>query len=287
MPFALLATFLAASAGSGSSQLPHGAARPTAIQLVLIVVCMVFARTFAMGVNRYADADFDAANPRTVGRAIPAGRLSRKWVFGAVVLCALGCVAGAAGFWMTSANFWPLALSPLVLAWLGAYSYMKRVTWLCHLHLGASLALAPIAASIAIYPPFVQSPEPWLLAAMVMTWVAGFDIIYALQDVDVDRKLGLFSMPARLGPERALWIARTLHIASVACLVALAVVSPVLHTLFAVGIGFTVGLLVFEHVLVWRSESRNIPLAFLTVNGVISLLLGAAGIVDILRTATQ
>jgi 4-hydroxybenzoate polyprenyltransferase len=276
LPFALLATFLA------SASLP-GSPRPSAVQLALIVVCMVFARTLAMGVNRYADATFDAANPRTVGRAIPAGQLSPRWVLAAIIFCAVGCVAAAAGFIAVSNNYWPLIFSPLVLAWLASYSFMKRYTWLCHLHLGSSLALAPIAASLAIAPPFLTHAEPYLLAGMVMTWVAGFDIIYALQDVEVDRKLGLFSIPSRLGAEPALWIARGLHLISLTCLIALHHTSPSLRLFFTLGIAATAALLVLEHALVWRSKTHNIPMAFLTVNGIISLLLGAAGIFDVVR----
>lgn len=276
MPFALLATFLAAAEA--------GHRLPTVLEITLIAVCMVFARTLAMGVNRYADAAFDAKNPRTASRAIPSGAISSRWVLGAILFCAAGCIAGAAGFIAASNNRWPLLLSPVVLAWIASYSYMKRYTWLCHLHLGSSLALAPIAACLAIEPDYLAHPAPYLLAAMVMTWVSGFDIIYALQDVEVDRKLGLFSIPARLGSDRALWIARGLHLASAAALFALARVCPALHAPFLIGVAITVALLILEHALVWRSKSRNIPLAFLTVNGIISLVLGALGIFDIVSS---
>ncbi|MCC7205139.1 MAG: UbiA family prenyltransferase, partial [Phycisphaeraceae bacterium] len=143
LPFALLATFLAAS---------HRGRLPGVLELTLLVVCMVLARTLAMSVNRWADAGLDAQNPRTARRAIPAGRLSRSFVLGAAVVCFAGFVLAAGGFWLVNGNPWPVVLSPLVGGWLALYSFTKRYTWLCHLFLGSSLALSPIAATIAIDP---------------------------------------------------------------------------------------------------------------------------------------
>lgn len=277
LPFALLATFLAAAHATDD----HPAAMPGAAALALIVVCMVLARTVAMAVNRWADARLDALNPRTQRRAIPAGRLSAPFMLAVAIACAAGFIAATAGFWLLDANPWPVILSPLVLAWLAGYSFAKRFTWLCHLYLGSALALSPIAAVIAIRPELLARPEPYLLAAMVMGWVSGFDIIYALQDIDVDREAGLHSLPVRFGAGTALWMSRGLHAGAVIALIALVQVSPALGVCFAIGIAAVAALLVLEHALVWGSKTNHINMAFFTVNGVISLLLGGLGIADV------
>ncbi len=272
MPFALLATFL--SAGSAGRL-------PSAVEFGLIVLCMFLARTVAMTVNRLADARFDQSNPRTDSRAIPGGRLAPKFVYAIVILCAAGFIAATAGFWLVCGNPWPMILSPFVLMYLAGYSYTKRFTWLCHLYLGSALALSPIAAVIAIEPGYLHLAEPWLLAGMVACWVGGFDVIYALQDVEHDRSLGLYSMPAMLGVGRALGVSRVLHVTAAACLLMLWHTSPLLGLVFLSASVLTVALLVLEHALVWRSKTHHINAAFLTVNGVISLLLGTAGIVEV------
>lgn len=277
LPFALLATFLAAAWRSGG-----GAVRlPGAATLGLIVLCMVAARTAAMAVNRWADADLDAANPRTARRAIPGGRLSRRYMGGVALGSAAIFILAAAAFWLLNDNLWPLALSPLVLAWLAGYSFAKRFTWLCHLWLGSALALSPIAATIAVEPAALAQPAPYLLAAMVMCWVAGFDVIYALQDVAVDRTAGIHSLPARFGAGPALSVSRALHAAALAALVALVMNSDVLGAGFMVGIAIVAALLLLEHALVWGSRTHHIHMAFFTVNGVISLVLGGLGVIDI------
>lgn len=275
LPFALLGTFLAAA---------HVGKLPGWDAVALIVVCMVFARTFAMAMNRWADAGIDRDNPRTAKRAIPAGRVSASFVLVAAVVCAVATVAGAAGFLQLRGNHWPLIASPFVLFWLGLYSFTKRFTWFCHIVLGTALALSPLAASLAIEPRYLATPRPYLLALMVACWVAGFDIIYALQDVEMDRQQGLHSMPSRLGVERALWISRVLHALSIAALILLLRTDPHLHVFFAVGVFIVAALLVLEHALVWGSKTHHIHIAFLTVNGVISVLLGVLGITDVVRS---
>lgn len=275
MPFALLATFLSA----GSADRP-----PSLSEFGLIVLCMFLARTVAMTVNRLADAGLDSSNPRTAGRVLPSGRLDRRFMALTVAVCTVGFIIAAGGFWLLRANAWPVLLSPFVLAYLAGYSYTKRFTWLCHIYLGTALALSPVAAVIAIEPGYLDVPEPWLLAGMVACWVGGFDVIYALQDVQHDRSLGLYSMPAKLGVDRALWISRALHVIAAVCLLMLWHTSPLLGAGFFVASMLTVALLVFEHALVWRSKTHHISIAFLTVNGVISLLLGAAGIVEVIMS---
>jgi 4-hydroxybenzoate polyprenyltransferase len=272
LPFALLATFLAA--GSVGDW-------PGALQLVLIVLCMVAARTVAMSVNRLVDAPMDAANPRTQHRALPRGAMHRRFVIGAIALCSLLFIASASGFYWLDGNVWPMVLSPIVLAYLAGYSVTKRFTALCHLLLGSALALSPIAAVIAIEPGYLTSPVPWLLALMVTCWVAGFDVIYALQDLTFDCEHGVFSMPAKLGANGALWLSRALHAGAAGALIMVASFSALLHTWFALAAAAVIVLLVIEHALVWGSKTHRIPLAFLTVNGIISVVLGAAGIVDV------
>ena len=174
-------------------------------------------------------------------------------------------------------------LSPVVLAWLCVYSFMKRYTWLCHLILGSALALSPLAAAVAVEPAYLSIAEPYLLAVMVMCWVAGFDVIYALQDVSVDREQGLFSMPSRLGENASLWISRILHAISIAALAALWHFNGLLDIAFLVGVIIVAALIVLEHALVWGSKTNHINMAFFTLNGVISLLLGGLGIFDVVR----
>lgn len=290
LPFALLATFLAAASSTPTTSpatlnsLVVTGRLPSAAEVGLIVLCMILARTFAMSINRWADARIDIENPRTAKRAIPAGRVSASFVLTAAIVCALATVAAASGFYFVRGNPWPFIASPFVLFWLGLYSFTKRFTWFCHLVLGTALALSPLAASLAIEPTYLTQPQPYLLALMVACWVAGFDVIYALQDVEMDRKQGLYSMPSRLGVEPALWVSRTLHVVSLAALVLLARTDPHLHTLFAMGIVVVAALLILEHALVWGSRTHHINIAFLTVNGLISLLLGALGIADVIRS---
>jgi 4-hydroxybenzoate polyprenyltransferase len=267
LPFALLSAFLAA----GGS--------PRVGQLVLVLICMVTARTVAMCANRLLDAKLDKLNPRTARRAIPNGALSRGFYTVALLCCGAMFVTATLGFWFIYANIWPAALSVPVLLFLCAYPLLKRFTRLCHYYLGAALALAPICAWIAIAGAL--APPPLWMAAAVLCWTAGFDIIYACQDYDSDRETGVFSVPAKLGIARALWVARLTHALSVAMLVALGFSSPYLGTLYWIGVGAVMLLLIVEHSVVKPSDLSKVGLAFFTINGVISLLLGTLGIVDV------
>ena len=273
LPFAALGAVLAAA---------HRGAALRWTEAVLVAVCMVTARTYAMTHNRLADARLDAANPRTAGRAVASGRVTRRTAGLTLAGCAAGFFAAAAGFWFAGANPWPLVLSPFVLAWLTLYSYTKRFTALCHLVLGVALALSPLAAAVAVDPAYLAHAPAWCLAAMVAGWVAGFDVLYALQDAAHDRKAGLFSLPARIGNEPALWISRLLHVLAVIALVLAWHASPRLHTAFGAVTAVVAALLIVEHALVWRSKLNRLNLAFFAVNGVISLLLGVAGVLDVL-----
>lgn len=273
LPFALLATFLAAGWADRS---------PAIGEFVLILLCMFFARTFAMAFNRLSDAVIDARNVRTERRALPSGRVRWDTMLWVVIVCGLTFIGCAALFIVQSKNPWPLILSMPVLLVLGGYSYTKRFTWLCHAFLGFALSISPIAAVIAIEPGYLGQPAVWLLALMVLTWVAGFDVLYALQDTDIDRELGLYSIPSRLGVGKALMISRGLHLVSIGALLGVAWLSLQLGLLFWIAAGITAALLIFEHALVFGGRTKQLNMAFFTVNGVISLLLGAAGITDVL-----
>jgi len=280
LPFAVLASVMAAKPGQAPMEWNRFAG-----QLGLIILAMIFARTVAMLANRLLDREVDKANPRTEGRAIPSGRLSVRAAFSVLILCATGFILVCIGFGLFYENWWPTILGLPVLAWLSAYPLFKRFTSLCHLYLGSSLAISPLAAALAINPQsLTQQPALWLLAAMVMCWVAGFDIIYALQDLEIDRKQGLSSIPAKLGSHNAMWVSRFLHLLSVTCLVGVLLIDDRLRYAFGVGICIVIILLVYEHLTVARWGTSKIALAFFTLNGVISCVLGALGLVDLLMT---
>lgn len=269
LPFAVLATFLAA--------------RPTLPdwrQLALIIWCMVSARSAAMTFNRIVDHEIDARNPRTAMRPLPAGAIGRgaAWCFFAIACAAF--VAGCAGFFLLDGNPWPLLLCAPVLAFLCFYSLAKRFTRYSHLILGAAIAFAPVAAWIAISPATL-GPPAWLLMAAVTFWIAGFDTIYACQDVEFDRNAGLHSLPARLGVGSALWLARAFHVLTVA-LLALVGVTAELGALYFAGVFVVAVLLAYENAIVRANDLSRVNLAFFTINGVVGVVLGVMGIVDIL-----
>jgi 4-hydroxybenzoate polyprenyltransferase len=268
MPWALLATFLAAGG------------IPRLLQLLLIVLCMVAARTVAMSSNRLLDAELDARNPRTAGRAIPSGKLSRRLYIAVLAGCGAAFVVACWLFWFIYANVWPIALSLPVLAFLVTYPLLKRFTKLCHYYLGAALALAPVCAWIAIDPKLAASP--FLMAAAVLLWTAGFDIIYACQDYQSDLETGVVSIPAKLGIRGALWIARLTHAASFAAMILLGALSPQLGTLYFIGVACAGVLLIVEHSLVRPHDLSKVGLAFFTMNGIISILIGGLGIADVM-----
>jgi len=268
LPFALLAMFLAARP-----------ALPTVVQGVLIVLAMVAARSAAMTFNRLADIRFDAQNPRTANRALPRGLISSAaaWGFFGGACGAFVAVCGA--FWWLLGNVWPLVLCGPVVALLCAYSYTKRFTRWSHLALGGVIALAPVAAWIAIAPETLGWPAGLLMIA-VASWIGGFDVIYACQDVDFDRQSGLRSLPAELGVGPALWLARGLHVLTVAALCGVGQVAG-LGLLYHSGVVIVAGLLVVENALVSPRDLSRVNVAFFTINGVVGLVLGALGILDV------
>ncbi len=271
LPFALMATFLA------GRQRPSG--WPALGQLALVVLCMVAARTYAMTFNRLADAGLDARNPRTADRALPSGRLrpGPVWVF--LAFAAAAFVSGCLGFAYWYDNSWPIRLATPTLLLLAAYSYAKRVTSLSHFGLGAAIGFAPAAAWIAVDPASLGWPAV-LLTGAVLFWIAGFDIIYACQDVGVDRRDGLHALPARHGVATALWISRGCHVLTVAALCGLGLAAN-LGWLYWAALAGTTLLLAAEQAVVRANDLTRVNLAFFTLNGFISLLLGIATIADI------
>jgi 4-hydroxybenzoate polyprenyltransferase len=263
LPFALLSAALAWRTK------PEGFAW---IDLLGILLCMVFARSAAMAFNRLADRHFDAANPRTANRHLPTGQLSPAAVGGFTLACGAGFVAATLLFlWSQPSNPWPLGLSVPVLLFLGAYSYTKRFTSLAHFWLGAALMLAPLAAWIAIRGP-EDLAMPVVLGLAVLFWVAGFDVIYACQDVDFDRQAQLSSIPARLGVPAALRVALLCHAVMVGLLVVLYLVGqPYLGWIYLLGVAAAAGLLAYEHWLVRPDDLLRVNQAFFHVNAVISL----------------
>ena len=271
LPFALLSATLAARTA--------GAAWGVG-SFVLVVACMVCARTVAMSANRLLDARLDRLNPRTAGRALAAGRLSTRYVLGLNAFFASGFVVAAGGFWWLYANPWPLVLAVPVLAFLCGYPLLKRFSVLCHYYLGAALGLAPLCAWIALTSDL--RPEPLLLFAAVTCWTAGFDIIYATVDRDSDVRHGVHSVPAKLGLSRALLVSRLTHALSLLFLIALGVASPDLGVVWYAAVAVTGGLFALQHSLVRPGDLSRVNVAFFTINGIISVLLGTAGIVDAL-----
>lgn len=278
LPFAILGAILVA---------PHGG--DGAIDwatmggmLVLVILCMVGARTWAMLFNRVADARLDADNPRTARRAFAAGRLSLAEGVGLLAGSAAVFMLGCALFGLIYHNWWPSILGVPVLVWVAFYSLTKRFTWLCHIFLGGALAASPIAAAIAVGPDrLAGTPAVFWIAGMVVCWVAGFDVIYALQDLDFDRNTGLRSMPARFGWRRAVWVSRVLHLLALGCLVLALTSSEQLGGLFLAAIAFVAVLLIAEHAVLVMRGRAGIPMAFFTLNGIVSIVLGLAGCLDI------
>lgn len=254
LPFAFLGAILAA----------RGV--PAVTQIVWITVAMVGARSTAMAFNRIADRDYDARNPRTKIRAIPAGALSVTFVGVFTLISAVVFFVAAAML-----NRLTLILSPVALGSVLLYSYTKRWTLLSHLVLGWCLAIAPTGAWIAVRGA-LDSPVPLLLSLVVMLWTAGFDVLYACQDYEFDRKAGLHSIPARFGIGRSLWIARALHLTAFGAVIALYLLAN-LGGLAIVGVIATGALLIYQHTLVRADDLSRLNAAFFTTNAFVSVIL--------------
>jgi 4-hydroxybenzoate polyprenyltransferase len=262
LPFAFLGALFAANG------------LPSPSQAGWILLAMVGARSAAMAFNRLVDLPFDARNPRTTARALPRGEVSRSYV-------AIFVIVSSGIFVLAAAMLNPLALrlSPVALTIILLYSFLKRFTWATHFFLGLSLGCAPVGAWIAIRGSV--SGIPLVLGLAVVLWVAGFDIVYACQDVVFDRKEPLYSMPKRFGIPCALWISGFLH-ACMVILLSLLFVRMRLGILSLAGLGLVTLLLAYEHSLVRPSDMSRVNAAFFTVNGWISVLLLVSTGVDII-----
>ena len=260
LPFALL-----------SAALAWRDERFRGFDLLGILLCMVFARCTAMAFNRIVDRGIDAQNPRTAKRHLPAGLISLPTVLLFTLLCAGAFVVSTLFFWYREpSNPWPLYLAGPVLLFICAYSLTKRFTVLAHFWLGASLMIAPVAAWIAVRG-MVDLETPLVIGGAVLFWVAGFDILYACQDAEFDRKAKLASIPAKIGIAASLRVAFFCHVVMLGLLLLLYFVSPHLGMIYLIGLGAIAVLLGYEHWLVRPDDLTRVNQAFFQVNGVISV----------------
>src|SRR5512134_129076 len=253
LPFALMGAFLAAGG------MPRGKT------IFYIVLAMIGGRSAAMGFNRVVDAEIDARNPRTRDRAIPAGQVSKPMAAVFIFLSVLLLLLSAAKL-----NSLCLKLAPVLLFLLFSYSYTKRFTWMSHVVLGLCLGAAPLAAWIAVTGAF----DPRILAVSfaVLCWVAGFDVLYALQDIEFDRSTGLYSIPRILGVGGSLWVARAFHFA-MAALLLLGYHIFKLGWWYLAGWGLCAAVLVYEHAILSEDDLSRLNVAFFNLNGVVSIAL--------------
>ena len=263
MPFALTGFFIATikTDATFSWQL-----------FLLVVLCMVFARSAAMAFNRYLDADIDRKNPRTVQREIPKGVITEKNAF---IFVVVNCLLFMAATWFI--NLLCFLLSPVALLVVLGYSYTKRFTAFCHLVLGLGLSLAPVGAYLAVTGHF--SVLPVLLSVLVLCWVAGFDIIYSLQDEEFDRSLALNSIPTWLGKAGALHFSEGLHLVAGALAVVIGLYGQ-FHWLYAIGALVFIIMLVSQHLLVKPNDLSRVNIAFMTTNGIASVVYAVFAIAD-------
>jgi 4-hydroxybenzoate polyprenyltransferase len=280
MPFALIGFFLGMFAVTSFIPGWHHIIFPPQfdwnalwIKFILVILCMIFARSAAMSFNRYLDRSFDAKNPRTAIREIPTGIITPK---NALLFTIISCV-----FFLVTCFFINricFFLSPVALLVVLGYSYTKRFTPLCHLILGLGLSLAPIGAYIAVTGYF--SLLPIIFSLSVIFWVSGFDIIYALQDEEFDKSQKLYSIPASIGKAKALRISEWLHIFSAAC-VGWAGWYGRFGWLYLVGLAVFIGMLFYQHSIVKPNDLRRVNLAFMTANGIASIVFGIFVIADL------
>ena len=264
LPFALIGFFLAVNEKNGNINLRL---------LLLVVLCVLFARNAAMGFNRYVDREFDKKNPRTALREVPKEIIKPQSALFFVILNALFFII-TAGF----LNFLCLMLSPVALFIVLGYSFTKRFTYLSHLFLGLGLALAPIGAYLAVTGYFTILPV--LYSLCVLLWVAGFDIIYALQDIDFDKSENLKSIPARIGIRRALRISALFHFVSVLLIILAGLIYP-FHWLYWTGCAIFTILIIYQHLIVKPDDLSRVNLAFFTLNGIASIIYATFVIADL------
>lgn len=281
MPFAMIGFFLGV-VNRTSDSLPIDYTRsgvyqyidPLVIVFAMVLVCMITARSSAMAFNRYLDRHFDAKNPRTAIREIPKGIISANNALRFVILNCILFVT--ATFFINRICFY---LSPVALFVILFYSYTKRFTPLCHLVLGLGLSLAPMGAYLAVTGHF--DILPLLFSFAVLFWVSGFDIIYALQDIDFDASQKLHSIPVVLGKSKALRFSEMLHIISALCVI-VAGVQGGFHWLYWTGVAVFVGMLIYQHSIVKPNDLSKVNIAFMTANGTASVVFGVLVIADLL-----
>lgn len=269
LPFALIGFVLGLLYQQSQQPLP---AHRLYVLFALVLGCMVTARSAAMAFNRWLDRRFDAANPRTAIREIPAGVISPAQALGFVLLCCAAFIAIT--YFINPICFY---LSPVALFVILFYSYTKRFTPLCHLVLGLGLSLAPIGAFLAVTGVFHWLPI--LFSVAVICWVSGFDIIYALQDEQFDASQGLYSIPSVLGAARALRVSRILHVCSASAVVAAGAMAS-FHYLYWLAVAVFTGMLIYQQSLVSPKDLRRVNLAFMTANGIASVVFGLLSILD-------
>lgn len=265
MPFALAGYFI------GATEPGYGFSLRT---FLLVLACMVFARSAAMAFNRWADVRFDSLNPRTAVREIPSGKITPRQAMVFVVASSLLFIAATALL-----NRLTLILSPVALAVILGYSYTKRFTPLCHLVLGLGLSLAPIGAYIAVTGHFAILPV--IYSFIVLTWVSGFDIIYSLQDDQFDRETGLYSIPAVMSRGKALAVSGALHFVTVVLVIMAGAVAGS-GFIFWAGAAIFVAMLIYQHLIVKPDDLSRVDLAFGTTNGIAGVIFGLAVVLDLL-----
>lgn len=268
MPFALIGFFLGVTNTHSAFSI-----QPLALKFLLVLVCMISARSAAMAFNRYLDRSFDEKNPRTAIREIPKGIISANSALRFVMLSSIIFVLST--YFINSICFY---LSPVALFVILFYSFTKRFTPLCHLVLGIGLSLAPIGAYLAVTGVFAVLPV--LFSFAVVFWVSGFDVIYALQDVEFDQSQQLYSIPSVLGKASALRVSEILHIASAACVIAAGFYGH-FHFLYWIGIAVFVGMLIYQHSLVKPDDLSKVNIAFMTANGIASVVFAVFVIADL------
>lgn len=277
MPFAMIGFFLGIKviqfASMFSLEKSSFTTKEILVRLVLVILCMVFARSAAMAFNRYLDRSFDAKNPRTAIREIPAGILKANNVL-------LFTIVNSILFIVCTYFINPICfyLSPVALLVVLGYSYTKRFTPLCHIILGIGLSLAPIGAYLAVTGRFDWLPL--LFSFSVIFWVSGFDIIYALQDEEFDKSQKLYSIPSWLGKSKALHVSKALHILSAACVI-IAGVAGEFGWLYWAGAVIFCGMLIYQHSIIRPNDLRRVNLAFMTANGIASVVFALFVIADL------
>ena len=266
MPFALIGFFLG---------LQHSTLRieNATLPFLLVLVCMVTARSAAMAFNRYLDRNFDEKNPRTAIREIPKGIISPNSALRFVILSSAIFILST--YFINSICFY---LSPVALFVILFYSFTKRFTPLCHLVLGVGLSLAPIGAYLAVTGVFAVLPI--LFSFAVVFWVSGFDVIYALQDIDFDQSQELYSIPSALGKTKALHVSELLHVFSAACVIVAGVYGD-FHWIYWIGVAVFVGMLIYQHSIVKPNDLSKVNIAFMTANGIASVVFAIFVIMDL------